>query len=414
VATLPFPGDRCQLAGGVTASVPGYELLDELGRGGMGVVYKARQVGLDRVVALKMILAGGHASAEELDRFRREAEAAARLQHPNIAQVYEIGEVGGLPYFSLEYCPGGTLAAQLRGTPLPPARGAALVEQLALAVHFAHGHGVVHRDLKPANVLLVEDGSPKVADFGLAKRLDGVTCGTATGAVLGTPSYMAPEQASGEAKRIGPAADVYALGAILYECLTGRPPFKAATAVDTILLVLEHEPVPPSRVNAHTPRDLVTVCLKCLEKDPAKRYATAADLAEDLRAFRECRPIRAKPCGRLERAVKAALRHPREAAVACVAVVVASLLLYPLASLDQRVLQAYAAALDAMLKGIGAFPLMGVAVLAVHAVVYVMRQRRPWRETAWGVAILLTALVPSACLLMSAVSLLIRLIAVGF
>src|SRR5262245_30991858 len=207
--------------------VPGYEVLGELGRGGMGVVYKARQAGLNRVVALKMVLAGGHAGPAELARFRVEAEAVARLQHPNIVGVFEVGEAGGRPFLSLEFCPEGSLEQRLGGTPLPPEEAARLVETLAGAMHAAHRTGVVHRDLKPANVLLGADGTPKVSDFGLAKRLGEAAGQTATGAVLGTPSYMAPEQAEGR-KDVGPAADVYALGAILYECLTGRPPFKAA------------------------------------------------------------------------------------------------------------------------------------------------------------------------------------------
>jgi serine/threonine-protein kinase len=207
----------------------------------MGVVYTARQVGLNRLVALKMILAGGHASAGELDRFRTEAEAVARLLHPNIVQVYETGTHAGLPYFSLEYCPGGSLDRKLDGTPWEPMPAAALVETLARAVEHAHGHRIVHRDLKPGNVLFAADGTPKVTDFGLAKRLDSTQARTQAGAILGTPSYMAPEQA-GTGAAAGPPADVYALGAILYELLTGRPPFKAASDFDTIMQVVEREP----------------------------------------------------------------------------------------------------------------------------------------------------------------------------
>src|SRR5262245_4003610 len=261
-ATLP----PAALAGSPLApAVPGYDILGELGRGGMGVVYKARQVGLNRLVALKMVLAGGYAGPEALARFRSEAEAIAALQHPNIVQIHEVGESGGLPYFSLEYCPGGSLAQKLDGTPLPPKQAAELVETLARAMHAAHQAGVVHRDLKPANVLLAADGTPKVTDFGLAKRLDTGDGPTKSGAVMGTPSYMAPEQAA-DGKAVGPAADVYALGAILYELLTGRPPFRAATSLDTILQVVSEDPVPPSRLNAQAPRDLETACLKCLEK----------------------------------------------------------------------------------------------------------------------------------------------------
>src|SRR4051812_34589221 len=243
-------------------AVPGYEIAAELGRGGMGVVYRARQTALDRTVALKMILAGAHAGTEARRRFQAEAGAAARLQHPNIVQVYEVGEASGLPYFSLEFCPGGNLADRLRGEPLPPEEAARLTETLARAVHAAHQRGIIHRDLKPANVLLAADGTPKIADFGLAKRLDAQPRQTASGALVGTPSYMSPEQAGGKGKEVGPATDTYALGAILYELLTARPPFKAPAEVDTILQVLSEEPVPPRALQPTVPRDLETICLK--------------------------------------------------------------------------------------------------------------------------------------------------------
>jgi formylglycine-generating enzyme required for sulfatase activity/tRNA A-37 threonylcarbamoyl transferase component Bud32 len=290
-------------------SVPGYEILGELGRGGMGVVYKARQVKLNRLVALKMILAGGHAGGEERARFKREAEAIARLQHPHIVQIHEVGEHHRLPFFSLEFCPGGSLEKKLAGTPLPPREAAALVEKLAHAMQAAHHKGVIHRDLKPANVLLAEDGTPKVTDFGLAKKLDEAGQ-TASGAVMGTPSYMAPEQAGGKSGVIGPAADVYALGAVLYECLTGRPPFRAVTVMDTLLQVLEDEPVPPGRLNSKAPRDLETICLKCLDKEPSRRYASAADLAQDLRRFQAGEPVVARPSSLWRRGVKWARRRP--------------------------------------------------------------------------------------------------------
>jgi WD40 repeat protein/tRNA A-37 threonylcarbamoyl transferase component Bud32/tetratricopeptide (TPR) repeat protein len=295
-------------------TVPGYEILGELGRGGMGVVYRARQAKLNRVVALKMILAGGHASAAELARFQTEAEAIARLRHANIVQVYEVGEHEGRPFFSLEFCGGGSLKERLSGTPLPADEAAALVEALARAMQAAHGQDVIHRDLKPANVLLAEDGTPKITDFGLAKKLDEAGQ-THSGAIMGTPSYMAPEQAGGKTKEIGPSADVYALGAILYECLTGRPPFKAATAVDTILQLLSDEPVPPRQLQSKVPRDLETICLKCLRKEAAKRYRSAAALAEDLRRWRAGEPIAARPVGRAERAVKWVRRNPVVAAL---------------------------------------------------------------------------------------------------
>jgi tetratricopeptide (TPR) repeat protein len=293
---------------GPPPAVAGYEILGLLGRGGMGVVYRARQVALGRVVALKMILAGRHARAEELARFQAEAEAVARLQHPNIVQVHEVGQAEGAPFFSLEYLEGGSLEQKLAGTPLEARASARLVEVLARAAHFAHERGIVHRDLKPANVLLAADGTPKVTDFGLARRLDEAG-GTASGAVLGTPSYMAPEQASGKGKEAGPAADVYALGAILYECLTGRPPFKGETSLDTLSQVVVDEPVAPSRLRPRLPRDLEVICLKCLQKSPAARYASAEALADDLARFLDGRPILARPTGALERVGKFARRN---------------------------------------------------------------------------------------------------------
>jgi hypothetical protein len=293
--TVPQPaisGSLPQPSPVPSATVPGYEILGELGRGGMGVVYRARHVRLNRHVALKMILSGGHASADDLARFRTEAEAVARLKHSNIVQIYDVGDAAGLPYFSLEFCPGGSLASKLDGTPLPPANAAQVVEALARAVHVAHRAGIVHRDLKPANVLLDADGTPKVTDFGLAKRLDAGAAGaTRSGAIMGTPSYMAPEQASGETKRVGPAADVYALGAILYECLTGRPPFKAASSIDTIMQVVSDEPAPPARLNPTVPRDLEAICLRCLDKEPTRRYPSAAHLADDLARFIAGEPV---------------------------------------------------------------------------------------------------------------------------
>jgi WD40 repeat protein len=304
--------------------VPGYEILQEVARGGMGVVYKARQLRADRVVALKMILAGGHSGPAERERFRREAEAVARLQHPNVVQIHEVGEHDGLPFFSLEFCPGGSLADKLDGTPLPSQAAARLVETLARAVHAAHRANVVHRDLKPANVLLTGDGTPKVTDFGLAKKLD-VPGHTQTGAVVGTPSYMAPEQAGGRSKEIGPACDVYGLGAVIYELLVGRPPFKAATAVDTLMQVLSEEPVPVRRLQPKVPRDLETVCHKCLEKDPRRRYTTAEALAEDLRRFAAGEPVAARPVGAGGRLMKWARRHPAVAGlVAAVTVITAA------------------------------------------------------------------------------------------
>jgi tetratricopeptide (TPR) repeat protein len=330
-----FPGSRlCQspssqeeqlastVAGAASVSrprdwptVPGYEVEGELGRGGMGVVYKARHIWLARAVALKMILAGAHAGAVDLARFRTEAEALARLVHPNIVQVYEVGEHQGNPFLSLELCGGGSLDRKLNGTPLPPAEAARLLETLARAVHAVHQRGVIHRDLKPSNVLLTEDGVPKITDFGLAKKLDDAQGQTVSGSVLGTPPYMAPEQAAGRASQIGPLTDVYALGAILYELLTGRPPFKGATPMDTLAEVCDREPVPPGHLQPKVPRDLETICLKALRKDPRQRYAGALELAEDLRRLLDGQPIRARAVPAWERGYKWARRRPAQAAL---------------------------------------------------------------------------------------------------
>lgn len=296
-------------------AIPGYEILGELGRGGMGVVYKARQLRLGRIVALKMIMAGVHASAKQRLRFQAEAEAAARLQHAHIVQVYEIGEQDGCPYISLEYIEGRNLYELLRAELPTPGKAAALTEQLARAVFFAHQRGIVHRDLKPGNILLTVEGVAKITDFGLAKRLDDDGPHTRTGDVLGTPSYMAPEQAAGKSKEVGPATDIYALGAILYEMLTGRPPFEGTSTWDTVSLVLTAEPEPPAHRQPDVPRDLETICLKCLQKDPAKRYTDAHALAEDLCRFQNGEPIKARPVGRLERSIKWARRRPAVAAL---------------------------------------------------------------------------------------------------
>jgi hypothetical protein len=282
-------------------SVVGYEIEAELGRGAMGVVYRARDIRLKRLVALKMILVGDYAGPEQLARFRAEAEAAARLRNPGIVQVYEIGEQSGRPYIALELVECGTLARRLAGGPLAAGEAARIVQALAIAVEHAHGCGVVHRDLKPANILLARDGQPKVSDFGLAKFLDEDATRTRTGAVLGTPSYMAPEQAAGRVRELGPTTDVYALGTILYEAVTGRPPFQAPTVSETLEQVRFHEPVPPGRLQRRLPRSLEIVCLKCLEKEPRRRYASAGELAEDLRRYLANEPILARPPGWLDR-----------------------------------------------------------------------------------------------------------------
>src|SRR5262245_46084298 len=305
--------------------VPGYEVESVLGRGGMGVVYRARHLRLGRLVALKMALAGSYAGLHERERFRREAEAVAALRHPNVVQVYDVGDADGRPYFTMELMEGGSLARKLAGAPQPPRQAAALLATLAGAVQGAHEAGVIHRDLKPGNVLLTADGMPKVADFGLARRLDADERLTLSGAVIGTPGYAAPEQARGDRGAVGPRTDVYALGAILYECLTGRPPFRAGTAAATLQQVVADEPIAPRRLNPSVPRDLETVCLKCLHKEPRLRYASAADLADDLRRFERGDPIAARRVGVVGSLRKWARRHPAAAAMlAAVALVAAT------------------------------------------------------------------------------------------
>ena len=273
----PFPPGDAALP-----RIPGYEVEAVLGCGGMGVVFRARHLRLNRVVALKMALAGAYASRQERERFQREAEAVAGLQHPNVVQIHDVGESDGQPYFTMELVEGGNLAQKLAGTPQPALEAAQMLSILAGAVQAAHESGILHRDLKPGNVLLTSDGTPKISDFGLARRLDNAPGLTCSGAPLGTPSYMAPEQAEGKTRALGPAVDIYALGALLYELLTGRPPFRAETASATLQQVIAEDPAPPSRLNARVPRDLETICLKCLRKDPEKRYGSARELVDDL------------------------------------------------------------------------------------------------------------------------------------
>jgi len=292
--------------------VPGYTILDRLDRGGMGVIYKARHEKLNRLVALKMILAGEHADADKLARFHVEAEAVARLRHPNIVEIYDIGTANGVPYLALEYLPGGSLEQLFRQAPQSPRWSAELLARLAQAMHTAHLAGIVHRDLKPANVLLAEDGTAKISDFGLAKRREAAGQ-TQTGQIIGTPAYMAPEQARGESKSVGPAADVYSLGAILYEALTGQPPFRSEAVMQTLQRVLNDEPVPPRKLVASVPADLETVCLKALRKEPKDRYATAQELADELDRFLHEEPVRARPLSRLERLCRWYRRKPARA-----------------------------------------------------------------------------------------------------
>ncbi|MBX9623845.1 MAG: serine/threonine protein kinase, partial [Gemmataceae bacterium] len=338
--TMLFPGGP----GTPPPVVAGYEVGEELGRGGMGVVWKARDIGLNRTVALKMLLNSKYASPEVRLRFLIEAEAVARLQHPGIVQVYEFGDHDGQPYLAMEYVPGGTLAQRLSGGErFAPRDAAALVARLAAAVAAAHRAGVVHRDLKPANILLgnaecglgnaesedkTPSGSglhsalrtphsafqPKVTDFGLAK-LDRSDL-TRTGALMGTPQYMAPEQAAGRVREVGTPTDVYALGVILYELLTGRPPFDAGAPLDVLYHVIHTPPKPPRAGGRRVPKDLETVCLKCLEKDPRKRYASADALAADLRAYLDGRTITARPAAWWERAGRWVRRNPAPAAAA--------------------------------------------------------------------------------------------------
>src|SRR5437764_6236987 len=274
-----------------------YELLAEVGRGGMGVVYRARQVDLDRVVALKMVLAGSMASPEQLARFQAEAKVAARVQHPHVIQVFETGHVNGLPYLVMQYVEGCSLADRLRGRPLDRESAVRIVAAVARAVADLHAHGIVHRDLKPSNILLDAADHPFVTDFGLAKLVETDSGVTQSGMILGTPQYMAPEQAHGHGKAAGPAADVYSLGAILYECLTGRPPFREASPLDTVLAVLESEPPLPRQVNPKVPRVLEKVALQCLDKDPTRRFASATALAEALEGYLKGEPVAVRRAG---------------------------------------------------------------------------------------------------------------------
>jgi serine/threonine protein kinase len=343
--------------------VAGYEVLGLLGRGGMGVVYEARQLGLDRTVALKMVSAGFQAGPKELARIRAEAAALARLQHPNIVQVYDVGEAAGQPYFAFEFVAGGSLAQYLRGAPQPARPAARFVETLARAVHAAHAGGVIHRDLKPANILLRDEREgaggesgalppltslvPKITDFGLAKCCgDGAATdfrgATVTGDLIGTPSYMAPEQATVPRQPVGPAADVYALGAVLYELLTGRPPFTGETPLETVLQVLDKEPVPVRSLQPNVPRDLETVCLKCLRKEPRQRYGSALELADDLGRFLRDEPIRARPVRAAEKLWRWVRHHPALAGLLAAGLLAPAVALITLSLLSARLVRSSA------------------------------------------------------------------------
>ena len=304
-----------------------YELLEEIARGGMGVVYKARQISLNRLVAVKVLLSGPLASPTDLQRFRAEAEAAANLQHPNIVAIHEVGEQAGQPFFSMDYVEGACLSELVREHPLPAPRAAGYVKMIAEAIQYAHERGVLHRDLKPSNVLIDHAGQPRIIDFGLAKRLgshpqlstihDQLTL---SGQVLGSPNFIPPEQAAGKRGAIGRHSDIYALGAILYHLLTARPPFVAATAHETFHQVLNAEPVSLRSLNPTVPRDLETICLKCLEKEPHRRYRTAQELADELWCFLRGEPIQARPVGPLGRFWRWCRRNPKLAALAATVV----------------------------------------------------------------------------------------------
>ena len=299
---VPFDGELPRITG--------YEMQRVLGRGGVAIVYLAQHIRLGRPVAVKMLLAGRHAKQRELDRFSRETRTLAELHHANIVQIFDVGEYNGCPYFTMEYLDGGSLADRVKERPMPAKDAANMIATFAEAIHVAHQRGIIHRDITPANILFTADGVPKVTDFGLARHLQETGGLTFTGAALGTPGYMAPEQAGRRGSEIGPAADVYALGAILYKLLTGRPPFQAETTASTIRQLLFSEPLPVSKLNPSIPRDLETICLKCLNKEPEGRYVTAALLADDVRRFERGEEIIARPVGRLGRLVRWARRRP--------------------------------------------------------------------------------------------------------
>src|SRR6516225_8372250 len=312
------PERRGSRAAAESSSVAGlrfadYLLEQEIAHGGTGVVYRARQLSLGRTVAVKLLLLGRYSSAESVERFRREARSVAALRHPNIVAIHEIGEHEGQQFFSMDYVEGQNLAEAVRAGPLDPRRSAEIVRAIAQAIHFAHEHGVLHRDLKPSNVLLDEFEQVRITDFGLAKRLDGSSDLTVTGQVVGTPNYLSPEQAAGEHAALGPASDVYSIGALMYELLTGRPPFLSNSLQETLSRIQNNEPVSPRALNPALHRDLETICLKCLQKEPERRYGSAQALAEDLGRWLRHEPILARPIGTIERLKKWTRRNPRTA-----------------------------------------------------------------------------------------------------
>ncbi|MEW6157262.1 MAG: serine/threonine-protein kinase, partial [Verrucomicrobiota bacterium] len=287
-----------------------YELLDEIARGGMGVVYKARQSSLNRIVAVKMILSGHLASAADVKRFQTEAEAAANLRHPNIVAIHEVGDHDGQHYFSMDFIEGKNLAEVARGHPMPARRAAEIVKAIAEAIHYAHQRGTLHRDLKPHNVILGANDQPHITDFGLAKQIQRDSGLTREGSIMGSPSYMSPEQAAGKQEQVGPASDVYSLGAILYELLTGRPPFREENPAATLVAVLNDSATPPSKINPRVPADLETICGKCLEKRAERRYHSARELAEELDRFLNHEPILARPISRVRQMWNWLQKHP--------------------------------------------------------------------------------------------------------
>ena len=367
--TVDERSSRDSPAGGFPQEFGKYRLEAEVGRGGMGVVYRARQTDLDRVVAVKMILSSRLASRDDVRRFYAEAKAAAAVKHPNIVGIHEVGQVHGQHYFAMDYVDGQSLAQLRRCSPLPCDKAAECVALIAKAVHFLHEHNIVHRDLKPSNILIDEDGTPYVTDFGLAKVFSGDSAHTQTGTIVGTPSYMSPEQAAGRSADISPKSDVYSLGAILYELLCGRPPYREKTPLDTLVQVLEGEPTILTRVNPAVPRELELICLRCLEKDPKDRYLSAAELADDLERYLRNEPIEAQPPGVFHAVRRWVRREP--ALVSHVAALGAAAVIVQAAYLYDRTLNKFGYHLQVM------------SILGTWAIVSFLFQRLMHRE-AWA------------------------------